>query len=342
MLLASRTIACLILLSSTVAAADNVLVPESVELHPTKDAALADSKQVRTGKPIAMRLVRAHGDVVELQTGEVVDCADSRETPYKLTVFVRRDHLFGRIKTPVKQMFSDGTALVLDRGAPVHGLDWAKRPVDPKNIAIAVPGALGKAELPRTGTMMVCDGGPPMTLDEAMAKQRARAKPAKPAPKPQDDVNRLADMMTSDSLATSPPCGVRDNALPTIDGKTVVWPAPNVFPASVAKVGDAFLADVHVWCGRARMRIDKAEVGDSGGGGGGGGGGGALGMGGGKRTVWIPRPGKVTWPDGTPAGTYRGEEEYDDVVEMDDRICVPVPGVSNAVCHPKKTTKKRD
>jgi len=35
-----------------------------------------------------MRLVREHGDVVELQTGDVVDCADTRETPYKLTVFV--------------------------------------------------------------------------------------------------------------------------------------------------------------------------------------------------------------------------------------------------------------
>jgi len=77
--------------SSTIASArptGNVLVPEDAELHATKEAALADSRPPRTGKPIAMRLVREHGDVVELQTGDVVDCADTRETPYKLTVFV--------------------------------------------------------------------------------------------------------------------------------------------------------------------------------------------------------------------------------------------------------------
>ena len=327
--------ALLLLLVPIRASADNVLVPEDVQLQPTKDAALV-ARGRTTGKPIAMRLVRDLGDVVELQTGEVVDCADSRDTPYKLTVFVNRLHLYGRLKNPVKQTFSDGTALVFDRGAPGHGLEWAQRPADPKNITIAVPGALGKAELPRAGTQLVCDGGAPSTLDEWMAKERTRAKPAKPAPaKPQDDASRFADMLTQEPPRMPPPCGVRDNILPKVDDKTVVWPSPHVFPASVSKVGDAYFADVHLFCGRARMRIEKADIGERGGGAGLGGIGG-----GGKRTVWIPRPGPVTWQSGQPAGRYNGHVRYTDVVEDGGRICVEVEGVAERVCHKKATTKQ--
>jgi hypothetical protein len=325
-------LALLVLFAPVTAVADNVLVPEDLELHATKEAALV-ARHVGAAKPIAMRLVREHGEVVELQTGDVVDCADSRETPYKLTVFVLRTHLYGRIKAPMKHTFSDGTALVLDRGAPVFGLDWAKRPIKPTDITIAVRGAMGKAQLPNAGTELVCDGGPPMAIDEWMAKQRS-AKPAKPAPKSPDPAAALAELVTREVLP--PPCNVRDNILPTVDGKTVVWPSPHVFPASVRKIGGDLFADVHLWCGRARMKIEETSIGESGSGGAG------LGGVGRKRTVWIPKAGKVTWPDGKPAGTYAGGEEYEDVEEIGDRICVSVPNVAERVCHPKKTTKQRD
>lgn len=166
--------------------AGNVLV--AGELHTTLAAARADAGPAR-GAAMAMQVVKDHGDVVELTTARVADCVESFEKPYELTVFVRRDRLVPRTKVEVVKTFADGTAVAIDRGAPVEvtsdGLAWqssalAETKVRPREdqLGYAVPANLPPAALPATtGEQMICDGGTPMTRDE-WQRERDRKREA--------------------------------------------------------------------------------------------------------------------------------------------------------------------
>ena len=198
---------------------------------------------------------------------------------------------------------------------------------------------------------------------EELRACRAKAAKKKKAKPNKNDMGRLLESdtcamlelfgdslgssgMTLDSIAShslyeeerfAPYCSVekpwRDHAKavpPKLDGKPMPWPDPS---REVVRVGGKYFADVEYGCARARLAIDEPrELGRTG-----------VGMMGGlqdqKVQVWIPRPGPVTWPDGSPAGRYSGRKRYRDVVEIDTRICVVVPGVAEQVCHDKATAK---
>ena len=405
--------------------AGNVLVPHGVSLHPTEAAARADADPRTKGVPFAVRVIRDRGEVLEVETAPVADCAGDFDQPYELTVFVKREKLWPRTKVEVTKTFADGTAVAIDRGAPVEisetGLAWevaglAQSKVAPSEdqLTYAVPASLPPAALTKsTGDRLVCDSTP-MTLDEWRAARRrareaalraeadkrraemearraelerqraererqraererqrkaeAKKKPAaKSNAKTLDDMVRMADQLTDlgaydselgvgrysgigfdrydDDERFAPWCGVSDpasysfsstppkTALPTVNGNPVSWPyyAERTSNDHVVRSGAKYLADIDYRCGRVRMSVERDGVHAIGGAG-------AIG-GGGQIQVWVPKPGKVTWADGTPAGRYTGHKKYRDVVEQPDRICVRVYGVAELVCHDKKTTK---
>lgn len=155
--------------------------------------------------------------------------------------------------------------------------------------------------------------------------------------------NRMLDsgLGFGQGFGSPPPfCGLRDpsgldadarGARPQINGTPIAWPPHDAHDPSVVRQGSHYLAEVGHRCGRARVAVAAVAVGHEGSGMGGLGGGGQI-------PVWIPKPGPVTWLDGSPAGSYTGNRKYSKVVETDDRICVNVPDVAELVCHPKQTT----
>ena len=125
-------------------------------------------------------------------------------------------------------------------------------------------------------------------------------------------------------------------AAPKLGGKTMPWPDNRSL--GVVQAGSKYLADIDYGCGRARVSVDDESALNSGGGGGTGYG--SIGLGSqAKVQVWIPKPGPVTWPDGSPAGRYNGRKRYQIVEERDTRICVRVAGVGELVCHDKAMAK---
>ena len=389
--------------------AGNVLVSRGVELHPTEPAARGAADRRRKGAPFAVRVIKDRGEVLEVATAPVADCAGDFDEPYELTVFVKRDKLWPRSKVEVTKTFADGTAVAIDRGAPVEisetGIGWgvsalAETKVTPSaaQLTYAVPASLPPAALPKsTAERLVCDNDAPMTMAEWRAERRrereaelraeaekrraaiearraelerqraereAKRKAEAKKPTPKSKNAKLLDAFSAydsgfgdyagiagsggigsygldrdDDERFAPWCGVNDPASysmstakasqPSVDGKPVSWPyASNGY---VVKSGDRYLADVDYRCGRVRMSVDRAGVSRAAGGG--------IGSIGGRIKVWVPKPGKVTWPDGSPAGRYTGHKKYRDVVEQPDRICVRVGGIAELVCHDKKTTK---
>jgi hypothetical protein len=71
---------------------------------------------------------------------------------------------------------------------------------------------------------------------------------------------------------------------------------------------------------------------------------GLRGAGGRSTRQWIPRHGDVTWPDGRPAGHYKGTTRYveDQIEDRGDRICVDVGPVAERVCHARENIKIED
>jgi hypothetical protein len=55
----------------------------------------------------------------------------------------------------------------------------------------------------------------------------------------------------------------------------------------------------------------------------------------GGRRQWTMRSGTVVWPDGSPAGTFKGPGDYfdRDVEVRGELLCVAVEGVAEKVCH---------
>ncbi|MDQ3335312.1 MAG: hypothetical protein M4D80_09120 [Myxococcota bacterium] len=118
---------------------------------------------------------------------------------------------------------------------------------------------------------------------------------------------------------------------PTINGVAMPWPDGH---SSVVEIGGKYFADVEHGCGRSRMIVDRGGLEK------GGLGAGRMGRGNEQQVqVWVPKAGPVTWPDGSPAGTYRGVKRYRNVTEMGDRICVRVGNVAEMVCHDKRVAK---
>jgi hypothetical protein len=186
MLGAMRTFVGLVLLSSFANAAPlrgNVLVPKGVPLHATAAAARADAGGPTSGGPVAMRVIREHaGDVVELTTAATEDCVESGDGAYTLTVFVKRDKLYQRTAAEIVKTFPDGTAIAIDRGAPVTTAGaWLE---DAFTAMIPPPDKLVHAVSwkpsqlpPLAGEPLVCDGGGPISVDEYRAR-RAREREA--------------------------------------------------------------------------------------------------------------------------------------------------------------------
>ena len=124
-------------------------------------------------------------------------------------------------------------------------------------------------------------------------------------------------------------------APPKLGGKAMPWPDDRSL--AVVQAGSKYLADIEYGCGRARVSVDDVAALN---GGGGGMGYGSIGLGSqAKVQVWLPKPGLVTWPDGSPAGRYNGRKRYQIVEERDTRLCVKVPGVGELVCHDKAAAK---
>lgn len=383
--------------------AGTVLVPDDAVLAPSAAAVrTAPARAVSSGEPRAMRVVRDLGDVVAVDTGLVGDCVGGFAEPYALTVFVRRADLVPRAGAPIVKTYADGTAVGIDRGAPVElgpaGPIWrdptlAATTVRPEvaRLTYAVPGPAAATLPVIAGERLVCDGAPTTLAawrqaqearraatarnelvdhDARAAAARAadeaklaacRARTAKP---PRREKGRAHDLQLDECKAAefaallsgdgggatragaaldlvddrlAPWCGVEIYAAgapaPRVDGKPMGWPARTTANAHVVRAGARYLADVGVPCGRIRYAVTADAVGSSRAGLAG------LGRGGDPVKLWIPKPGPVTWPDGAPAGTYRGDKRYHDVVERGDRICVAVTGIAERVCHPKRTTR---
>jgi hypothetical protein len=401
----------------TEALAGNVLVPAYVRLYSTAAAARADAGAHDLRGPVAMRVVRDHGDVVEVETAQVPDCIADFSLPYQLTVFVQREKLVPRAKNDRIKMFADGTGVAIDTGAPVDitatGLAWQSKelaatsvPPSEHQLAYAVPPFKHAATLPAiTGERMVCDystGARTQTewraerkrkrdeenrekAEKARAEMAARiavierereaelkkckAKEAAAKKKPSKTKEENILKMSSCSLMSistpllgseggfgfgdsgmdtyneerfAPYCGVREPYSyasttkptvppPAINGAPMPWPDGQ---SSVVESGGKYFADVEHGCGRSRMIVDRGGLGGTGTGMG------MMGIGGEKQVqVWVPKAGPVTWPDGSPAGVYRGGKRYRDVTEMGDRICVRVGTVAELVCHDKRVAK---
>jgi hypothetical protein len=148
--------------------AGTVHVPEDATLYRSRASAENAAAVTSSGSPIAMRVVKDHGEFVELATGNVTDCLTSYQHDYDLTVFVRRSTLLVRSGKPIVKDFKDGTAVAIDAGAPVtmtsSGPSWRSKLLsstgvtpDAKQLrySIAKP---AEAALPAApGERMVCE-----------------------------------------------------------------------------------------------------------------------------------------------------------------------------------------
>jgi hypothetical protein len=369
--------------------AGNVLVPANATLYASASAARKDREDPR-GRATAMRVVADHGEVVEVSTGAAQDCVGDWSQPYDLRVFVARAKLIPRASASIVKTFADGSAVAIDRGAPVElsekGLHWDESafhagiaPAADRLVLSVPPGPLPSA-LPPAGERLLCENDQVMTSAERAAvrqrayearekeraerrrvlleerrAERARTKPAPARKKPQDIVqpvkiepyirDRELGLDDDEPLAKyddrfEPWCSIGEPygssaakpPAPALDGHALAWPYEE--GTIVTRQGTRYFADIEETCGRVRVVVTREALRD-------GGMGGVAGgiLGGALVKVWVPSPGKVTWRDGSPAGTYAGGKQYREVTEEPGRICVHVEDVAELVCHDKSTAK---
>jgi hypothetical protein len=327
--------------------AGNVAVEQSQALYPTEAAARAHAKDpiVRT-VPIALKIIADHGDVIEVTTEPAQDCIRDydRDHGYTLAVFVPRAALIPRAAATLHATYPDGTAVAIDRGALLNRqpLAWrdevlAATALAPGQTTLAVPPADVAAELPvATGEKMICerDRAPELHSKWLARKRKAhRAEPARRAP-PRDSAESFADALLSgdeDLDRDAPSCGAVASRAGTnftfeVGGRPVPWPR-NAGGEEVFITAAGPREDVYLQCARVRMSVEAKAIGEDARGG-------ADLRGGGAR-AWEMHPGKVVWPDGTPAGTFTGSKAYfaSEVEAHGELLCVRLEGVAERVCH---------
>jgi hypothetical protein len=161
--------------------AGNVLVPADAKLYASTAGARKDGEDSR-GRAMAMRVVADRGDVVEVSTGAAQDCVGGWGEPYDLRVFVARAKLIPRAKAGVTKTFSDGSAVAIDRGAPVDlsekGLRWDTSELDaipatPEQLVLAVSANGTPSALPpASGERLLCENDQVMTRRERADEQQ--------------------------------------------------------------------------------------------------------------------------------------------------------------------------
>jgi hypothetical protein len=334
-------------------------------VFPTEKAARHVVTAIDGQPPIAMRVVKDRGAVVQVATAAASDCVDRFSQSYELSVFVPRTSLVPRTTAEITRTFDDGTGFAIDRGAPVKitsaGLAWFDATLDqteaspPDRLAYSLAKPYAAASFPPApGERLVCDSAP-MTKAEwlahkqsererssAIARRVADARAAKRASTKTDAIDGLVDLALHDGTSTSsaladetrrdlPYCSVATaSAKPAakLGGVALAWNDPRGNDR-VYRADHGYLADVGAACGRVRIAVDPAAVRGP-----------VVAETGTTRVVrqlvWIPKPGPVFWPDGTKAGKYTGKNErFLRATERDALICVDVRGVAEEVCHRK-------
>lgn len=317
-------------------------------------------------QPVAMRVIKDRGTIIQVATTAATDCVDGLSQNYELTVFVPRSSLVPRTTAPITRMFDDGTAFAIDRGAPVRisggGLGWFDAILEqtaaapPERLSYGLTKPYAASLIPTApGERLVCDSGP-MTKAEWTARKQierdrdaartnaasrrvADARMAKRASKQTDAADRLLDLALHDGTSSSvadearrelPYCGVVTATAPkaaaTLGGSTYAWAEPRGND-HVYRADAHYLADVGASCGRVRLAVEPTAVGRV-----------AAApvttTRAVRQRVWIPKPGPVFWPDGKKAGKYTGRtERFMRVTERESLICVDVRGVAEEVCH---------
>lgn len=285
------------------------VVDARVTLHATAAAARDDGETYEPLATVSARVVRDLGDTVELETiGDERDCITAHRLGYALRVHVPRTALVPRVARPLRAGFADGTAWVLDVGAPVLPYDdGVIRPVD-RLLAAARATAPGDA----------------VALGVTPLAERA-VLPASPGtratcPDPGDPISAECGLATAGG----------EPAL-AIDGVAAIDPQQVGFQRDyqINRIGTGYLISIRATCGELRAAAGAANVGSAYGG---------IGTGRGPRTqtYYEAVPGApVTWKDGTPAGHYVGDRTFlePELRRDGDRVCVTLEGVDEELCH---------
>lgn len=339
-------------------------------VFPTEAAAKNVVMSIDSQQPIAMRVVKDRGKVVQVATAAASDCVDGFAQHYELSVFVPRTSLVPRTTAEITKTFDDGTSFAIDRGAPVKitpaGVAWfdaildqtAAAPPERLSYSLAKPYAAAVIP-PAPGERLVCDGAP-MTKTEWMARKQgererdaertnaaarrvADARAAKRAgAKKTDALDNLVDLALHDGTSASSAIAAdASRELPYCG----VAPAKTTTKVA-AKLGGMAYALAEARSNEHVYRGDAGYVAD-------------VGATCGrvrvavdaaavrrvavaapletravKKRAWIPKPGPVFWPDGKKAGKYTGKNErFMRVTERENLICVDVRGVAEEVCH---------
>jgi hypothetical protein len=338
-------------------------------LYPSKTKARAAAPSKPDGVGWSLTVVRDHGDVIEARTAVKSgrDCVETWREPFELTVFVRRDSLLRRTARDVTKQGADGTLVVIDRGAPITSAGaWADPILGATGVAPPADAYMyslakyARAALPPpSGERLACS--PPQTKSEWQehqrreAEQREKEEQRKRPPKQhKNDTERMADVPPGDSLridtrALEPTwCAVstatrwgeeKPPTKPTFDG-TAIEVYGGRHDDVAFRAGKGFLADVQATCGRVRLRVDASALTDASGGSG-------VVLGSRRSLTYVPKPGPVTWADGTPAGRFDGHHvryEVRDVEMIKGRYCVHVSSrlLGERLCHRKADVETHD
>ena len=337
-------------------------------VFPTAAAARSVVTTIDGQQPIAMRVIKDRGKVVQVATAAATDCVEGFAQHYELSVFVPRSSLVPRTTTEITKTFDDGTAFAIDRGAPVKitaaGLGWFDTMLDqttaapPERLTYRLAKPYAAAVIPPApGERLVCDGTP-MTKAEwfarkadqrdrdaartnAAARRVADARAAKRASANTDAADNLLDLALHDGTSAS--SAIADEArrdLPYCGVAVATAPKAAVKLGGVAYAWNEPRGNDHVYLADTRYLADvgascgRVRV--------------AVDAAAVRRVaaadssatravrqrVWIPRPGPVFWPDGKKAGKYTGRNErFMRVTEREGLICVDVRGVAEEVCH---------
>lgn len=331
----------------------------------TEAAARSVVTTIDVQQPVAMRVIKDRGAIVQVATAAAADCVDGLTQHYELRVFVPRTSLVPRTTAPVTKTFDDGTAFAIDRGAPVRisgaSVGWFDAILDqtaaapPERLTYGLTRPYAAAAIPAApGDRLVCDGGPLTKAEWTARKQVERdrdaartnaasrrvadARIAKRASKQTDAADSLLDLALHDGTSASiadearrelPYCSVvtTPSTAATLGGSPYAW-AEARGNDHVYRADQQYLADVTASCGRVRLAVEPAAVG-------------RLAAApvptttrAVRQRVWIPKPGPVFWPDGKKAGKYTGRaERLMRVTEREGVICVDVRGVAEEVCH---------
>lgn len=316
-----------------------------------------------TQQPVAMRVVKDRGKVVEVVTTAGADCAPGFAQHYELSVFVPRSSLVPRTTAEITRTFDDGTAYAIDRGAPVRvtsaGVAWFDAMLDqtaaapPEKLAYSLGKPYAPATVPAApGERLICDGAP-ITKAEWLARKQSQldrdaaktsaalrrvadARAATRASVKSDAIDGLVDLALNDGTAsakvadaTPPYCSVAVAAQKPVAAKLggAAYVVNDLRGTDrVYRADQTYLADVGTTCARVRVVVDPIIVRPLPGA--------PAALRGVRQKVWIPKPGPVFWPDGTKAGKYTGKSDrLTRVTERDDLICVDVRGVAEEVCH---------